>query len=112
MPSWCGGALRHSSDQRRYPGRARNTRQRLLSEHCLSASEVSCLTDGSKEKSVQGVTAFFFTSRYSRKPLEMRRMIERVRYGPYLELFARCRVSGRHVRGNKVKSDIELQKAA
>lgn len=46
--------------------------------------------------------------KHSEKPAEMRRMIERVSYPPYIELFGRERVPGWDVWWNEVDSDIEV----
>lgn len=46
--------------------------------------------------------------RHSRKPKEMRAMIERVSAGPYLELFAREQAPGWSVWGNEVESAVSL----
>lgn len=46
--------------------------------------------------------------RHSEKPEEMRSVIKRVSYAPYIELFARSRASGWDAWGNEVKSDIVL----
>ena len=45
---------------------------------------------------------------HSKKPEEMRKMIEVVSYPPYIELFAREKHSGWDVWGNEVESDILL----
>jgi len=68
---------------------------RGLTEHCLfGVSDVLPykIIDG---KRAQGVTGFIAPRReHSRKPDEMRRMIERVSYPPRIELFARERFEG------------------
>ena len=58
----------------------------------------------------QGVTGFTAPRTvHSRKPEEMRCMIERVSYGPRIELFAREKHPGWDVWGNQVESSIELK---
>ena len=60
-------------------------------------------------KRMQGVTAILAgRTKHSKKPPEMRAMIERVSYGPYVELFAREPHSGWDVWGNEVESEISL----
>jgi N6-adenosine-specific RNA methylase IME4 len=46
---------------------------------------------------------------HSAKPEEMRRMIERVSCGPYLELFAREQARGWDTWGNEVESTVEME---
>lgn len=45
---------------------------------------------------------------HSRKPEEFRQLVEKVSYGPYVELFARRPAEGWHVWGNQVETDIIL----
>jgi N6-adenosine-specific RNA methylase IME4 len=45
---------------------------------------------------------------HSRKPEEFREMIEKVSYGPFLELFARRPAEGWHTWGNQVESDVTM----
>ena len=64
---------------------------RGMTEHCIFAASPERLpyrlVDGKRQ---QGVTGFSAPKlEHSRKPEEMREMIERVSYGPRLELFAR-----------------------
>lgn len=60
-------------------------------------------------KRMQGVTAILAErTRHSKKPPEMRAMIERVSYGPFVELFAREPHPGWDVWGNEVESEIEI----
>ena len=60
-------------------------------------------------KRLQGVTAILAErTRHSKKPDAMRAMIERVSYGPYVELFAREPHPGWDVWGNEVESEIEI----
>lgn len=77
---------------------------RGLTEHCIFARTKQKLPyklhDG---KRVQGVTGFYAPKgKHSEKPEEMRSMIERVSYGPRLELFARKAHDGWDVWGNEV----------
>ena len=83
---------------------------RGLSEHCLfgvrGALPYRTRPDGSR---AQGITAFQAPRfEHSRKPEEMRRMIERVSYSPRLELFARRVYSGWNAWGNQIESDVRL----
>ena len=48
-------------------------------------------------------------NRHSRKPEESFEFIERVSYGPRLELFARVKRPGWHQWGNEIDSDIQLE---
>lgn len=50
--------------------------------------------------------------RHSEKPAEVRRVIERVSPGPYLELFSREKVPGWSAWGNEVKSDVDIKTEA
>jgi len=60
-------------------------------------------------KRMQGITAIIAPRTvHSKKPAEMRRMIERVSYGPMLELFATERNEGWDAWGDAVDSDVEL----
>ena len=60
-------------------------------------------------KRMQGVTAILAErTRHSKKPPEMRDMIERVSYGPFVEFFAREPHPGWDVWGNEVESEIEI----
>jgi N6-adenosine-specific RNA methylase IME4 len=82
---------------------------RGLSEHCLFGVRGVLPYKTLDGKRAQGLTAFHAPrTEHSAKPNEMRRMIERVSYGPYLELFARQRAPGWHVWGNEVQSDLDL----
>ncbi len=69
---------------------------RGLTEHCLFGTTKRRLPykvlDGKRQ---QGVTGFYAPKgAHSEKPEEMRRMIERVSYGPRIELFARGQYPG------------------
>lgn len=77
---------------------------RGLTEHCIFARTQKRLpykiVDGKRQ---QGVTGFYEPKReHSRKPEKMREMIERVSYGPRIELFARTKAPGWDVWGNEV----------
>lgn len=62
--------------------------------------------DGKRQ---QGVTGFDAPRlKHSQKPEEMRQMIEKVSYPPYIELFARDKTPGWSVWGNEVDSDIDM----
>lgn len=78
-------------------------------EHCLFGVKGMVPYKVIINKRQQGVT-FFYTPRqeHSQKPEEMRRMIEKVSSGPYLELFARRPTEGWDVWGNQVDSTIIL----
>lgn len=77
---------------------------RGLTEHCLFASTPKRLpykvADGKRQ---QGVTGFYEAkTTHSTKPKEMRDMIEKVSYGPRIELFARNEFDGWDCWGNEV----------
>ena len=82
---------------------------RGLSEHCLFGVRGMLpyrVIDG---KRAQGTTAFLSPrGPHSRKPEEMRRMIEIVSYAPRVELFARHQSPGWDVWGNEVKSKLSV----
>lgn len=83
---------------------------RGLTEHCIFATTHNRLPYKLDEsgKRQQGVTGFYAPrTEHSHKPEEMRRMIERVSYGPRLEMFARMQHPGWDVWGNEVNG-IEL----
>jgi N6-adenosine-specific RNA methylase IME4 len=74
-------------------------------EHCLFATTKKRLPYklSPEGKRCQGVTGFTAERTiHSRKPEEMRRMIETVSYGSRLEMFARERVPGWDCWGNEV----------
>jgi N6-adenosine-specific RNA methylase IME4 len=73
-------------------------------EHCLFGVR-GCLPYRVRENGKRGQgTTFVFAPRreHSRKPDEVRRMVETVSYPPYLELFGRESVPGWDVWGNQV----------
>lgn len=82
---------------------------RGLTEQCLFGVRGKVpykIVDGKRQ---QGKTVIIAPrGRHSEKPEEMRRQIEKVSYGAYVELFARQAAPGWHVWGNEVKSDIIL----
>lgn len=64
--------------------------------------------DGKRQ---QGVTGFNAPrTKHSEKPEEMRQMIEKVSYPPYIELFARKETLGWDVWGNEVKSTLPVSR--
>ncbi len=64
------------------------------------------IIDGKRQ---QGRTCIVAPKReHSKKPNEMRQMIEKVSYAPMVELFARTKTPGWDVWGNEVESDIEF----
>ena len=72
-------------------------------EHCLFGVRGFLPYKTMNEKRCQGVTGFYAPRReHSRKPVEMREMIELVSYPPRIELFARQRVDGWDCWGNEV----------
>lgn len=78
---------------------------RGLTEHCLFGRTNKMLPYKVDEqgKRIQGVTGFYAEkSIHSRKPIEMRQMIEKVSYDPRIELFARQSVEGWDCWGNEV----------
>lgn len=81
---------------------------RGITEHCLFGVRgrvpYRLSADGGR---LQGMTGFFDAPRgeHSAKPETMRRMIERVSPGPYLEMFARRPAVGWDVWGNEVSGD-------
>ena len=77
---------------------------RGITEHCLFGVKgmvpYKTREDG---KRAQGVTGFYAPRmKHSEKPEEMRKMIERVSTGPYIELFARKKTDGWDTWGNEV----------
>ena len=78
---------------------------RGLTEHCFFARKGPMLSYkvDIKGKRCQGVTGFMESkSEHSRKPIKMREMIEKVSYGPRIELFAREQFDGWDCWGNEV----------
>lgn len=84
----------------------RNVEQQLDLIHRWAEEHPAKLDENGKRQ--QGVTGFYAPrTEHSHKPEEMRRMIERVSYGPRLEMFARMQHPGWDVWGNEVDG-IEL----
>jgi len=76
---------------------------RGLSEHCLFGRRGVLPYKTIDGKRAQGMTAFYAKKTgHSEKPEEMRRMIERVSHGAYIELFARRDAPGWDVWGNEI----------
>lgn len=76
---------------------------RGLSEHCLFGVRGKLPYKTLNGKRQQGVTAFVAPKgKHSQKPQEMRSMIEKVSYAPYIELFARERFDGWDAWGNEI----------
>lgn len=77
---------------------------RGTTEHCIFASTKKRLpykkVDGKRQ---QGVTGFYEAKTdHSTKPVRMREMIEKVSYGPRIELFARRESPGWDAWGNEI----------
>lgn len=79
---------------------------RGLTEHCLFGVKGRLPYKTKDGKRQQGCTALLAprTKKHSQKPEEMREMIQRVSYPPYVELFARKPSPGWDVWGNEVES--------
>ena len=78
---------------------------RGLTEHCLFGVRgmLPYKIDEESGKRMQGLTGFIAPrGKHSKKPEEMRDMIERVSYGPRLEMFAREYTEGWDVIGDEV----------
>lgn len=85
---------------------------RGMSEHCLFATTKKRLPYKIDEngKRCQGVTAFVVPRcEHSKKPNEMRKMIEHVSYGPMVELFARESFNGWDCWGNEAPDDAVVE---
>jgi len=76
---------------------------RGITEHCLFAIKGNLpykIIDGKRK---QGKTGFYANKKaHSKKPNEMRKMIETVSYTPMIELFAREKVDGWDAWGNEI----------
>ena len=84
---------------------------RGITEHCLFGVKgtLPYKVDPNTGKRQQGVTGFFAKRTvHSRKPQEMRDMIEKVSYSPRIELFAREQHYGWDVWGDEVDGDVRL----
>ena len=79
-------------------------------EHCLFGVRGRLAYRTSEQgKRSQGVTAIQAPrTAHSRKPEDMRSMIEKVSHAPRLELFARRRAEGWSTWGNQVQCDISI----
>ena len=76
---------------------------RGLTEHCLFGIRGKLPYKDIDGKRQQGKTGFFEEKReHSRKPVQMREMIEKVSYPPFIELFARERFDGWDAWGNEI----------
>lgn len=79
---------------------------RGLTEHCIFARRGMLPYKVLEGKRQQGKTGFFAKrTEHSKKPEEMRVMIEKVSYPPYLEVFARKEIKNWDVWGNEVGLD-------
>lgn len=81
---------------------------RGITEHCIFAATKKRLPYKSiNGKRAQGATGFYEPKTiHSRKPAKMREMIERVSYGPRIELFAREQFPGWDCWGDEVMESI------
>jgi len=76
---------------------------RGLTEHCLFGVKGNLPYKIINDKRQQGVTGFYAPkSKHSEKPQEMRDMIEKVSYEPFIELFARQKFDGWDAWGNEI----------
>lgn len=83
---------------------------RGITEHCLFGVKGRIPYKVINGKRQQGKTVIIAPKgQHSEKPEEMRQMIEKVSYSPYIELFARKESPGWHVWGNQVESNINLK---
>ena len=74
---------------------------RGMTEHCLFGAKGNLPYKIIENKRQQGLTVIHAPkTEHSKKPEEMRMMIERVSYGPFIELFARTKTTGRDTWGN------------
>ena len=81
---------------------------RGATEHCLFAVKGNLPYKIINGKRQQGITLIIESrTKHSKKPKQMREMIETVSYEPRIELFARQKTEGWDVWGNEVESDIE-----
>ena len=77
---------------------------RGISETCLFGVKGNLPYKTIDNKRQQGQTAFFsHRKKHSEKPMEMRKMIEKVSYPPYIELFAREQFDGWDCWGNEIE---------
>jgi N6-adenosine-specific RNA methylase IME4 len=82
---------------------------RGMTEHCLFGVKGNLpykIIDGKRQ---QGKTVIIAPkTKHSEKPEEMRKMIETVSYGPYIELFARKQTPGWTVWGNQIQENKQV----
>ena len=77
---------------------------RGITEHCLFSVRGTLPYKIMNNRRAQGVTGFTAPkSIHSKKPHQMREMIELVSYPPFIELFARERTEGWDVWGNEIE---------
>jgi len=79
-------------------------------EHCLFSVKGRLpykIKDGKRQQSKTAFPAL--RKKHSEKPERMRRIIERVSYPPYIELFARKEIEDWDVWGNEVESDVDYE---
>ena len=78
---------------------------RGVTEQCIFAVKGSLPYKTKDGKRQQGKTGLLAprTKKHSQKPPEMREMIEKVSYAPYVELFAREETNGWDIWGNEVE---------
>ena len=80
---------------------------RGLTEHCLFGIKGKLPYKVENQKRCQGTTGFYANkTKHSKKPLQMRNMIELVSYPPRIELFARERYDGWDAWGNEIKESL------
>lgn len=79
-------------------------------EHCLFGIRGNLPYKIIDNKRQQGETVIFASRlKHSQKPEEMRKLIEKVSYFPYIELFARQKTKGWDAWGNEIENDIQLE---
>jgi len=84
---------------------------RGITEHCLFGVKGVLPYKVLGGKRQQGTTGFIAPrTKHSEKPGEMRLLIEKVSYPPYIELFARKESSGWDVWGNEVESILPVSR--
>lgn len=82
---------------------------RGATEHCLFGTRGMLPYKTVEGKRAQGQTIIYAPrKKHSEKPEEMRRMIERVSYGPRIELFARKASLGWDVWGDEAPASMDL----
>lgn len=83
---------------------------RGITEHCLFGVKGNLPYKIIDDKRQQGKTVIIAPkTKHSEKPAEMREMIEKVSYAPYVELFARQITPGWDAWGNEVESNISIK---